>query len=71
MTDLLAAVLEIAHEALLHRVKLGQLRRHRLADALHVFRALGEAPAALDAVGGDLEGALGASVACQRVNRPE
>lgn len=46
--DLLATVLEIAHERLLHAVELGKLHADGLAGALEVLRALRKVLAALD-----------------------
>ena len=55
---LLAAVLQVAHEALLHCVKVGELLCDGLVLALHVLGGLLEVLAALDAGCRDFEGAL-------------
>ena len=55
---LLAPVLEVAHERLLHTIELGKLHADRLPSALQVLRALREVLAALDARRRDGEGAL-------------
>lgn len=55
MTHLLAAVLQVAHEALLHGVKVGELLRDGLVLPLHVLGRLLEVLAALDTCRRDLE----------------
>lgn len=55
---LLTPVLQVAHEALLHRVKVGQLLRDRLVLPLQVLRGRLEVLPALDARGRDLECSL-------------
>lgn len=57
-THLLAAILQVAHQALLHRVKVGELLRDGFVLAFHVLGGLLEVLAALDACRRDLERAL-------------
>lgn len=57
-TDLLATVLEITHERLLHTIELRELNVDSLASSLKILSTLGEVLPALDAGRGDRERAL-------------
>ena len=57
---LLAPVLEVAHERLLHTIELGKLDADCLARALQILRALSEVLAAFDACRRHCESALSA-----------
>lgn len=57
-TDLLATVLEITHERLLHTIELRELNVDSLASSLEILSTLGEVLPALDAGRGDRERTL-------------